>query len=176
MSPSLRGRGLKCLLRCSCVYNHLSPSLRGRGLKFFNFSCSSCYFSVALFTRAWIEIASLLSACQALPVALFTRAWIEIAHTLLYHKSEWVALFTRAWIEMGSSRIICSREYCRPLCEGVDWNVNSEDSGTAQIVALFTRAWIEIFCHVRCDCHRNFIQKQGLKLLIFCFTIRNSYY
>ena len=33
---------------------------------------------VALFTRAWIEIAMLLQITGAMVVALFTRAWIEI--------------------------------------------------------------------------------------------------
>ena len=33
---------------------------------------------VALFTRAWIEIAPALLASEQLLVALFTRAWIEI--------------------------------------------------------------------------------------------------
>ena len=33
---------------------------------------------VALFTRAWIEIATVLSTISKLVVALFTRAWIEI--------------------------------------------------------------------------------------------------
>ena len=34
--------------------------------------------SVALFTRAWIEILRRLSASMTSVVALFTRAWIEI--------------------------------------------------------------------------------------------------
>ena len=34
--------------------------------------------SVALFTRAWIEILSEMEALDAVPVALFTRAWIEM--------------------------------------------------------------------------------------------------
>ena len=33
---------------------------------------------VALFTRAWIEILSLLYCAFVKTVALFTRAWIEI--------------------------------------------------------------------------------------------------
>ena len=35
-----------------------------------------------------------------IPVALFTRAWIEIALECLYLRGDFVALFTRAWIEM----------------------------------------------------------------------------
>ena len=34
---------------------------------------------VALFTRAWIEILSLLYCAFVKTVALFTRAWIEIS-------------------------------------------------------------------------------------------------
>ena len=36
---------------------------------------------VALFTRAWIEIDSLLCCHVLAEVALFTRAWIEISLT-----------------------------------------------------------------------------------------------
>ena len=35
-------------------------------------------FEVALFTRAWIEILSIVLYCSQKRVALFTRAWIEI--------------------------------------------------------------------------------------------------
>ena len=35
-------------------------------------------YSVALFTRAWIEISSGSILLRQLDVALFTRAWIEI--------------------------------------------------------------------------------------------------
>ena len=35
---------------------------------------------VALFTRAWIEIMSLLIELKTVAVALFTRAWIEITN------------------------------------------------------------------------------------------------
>ena len=53
---------------------------------------------VALFTRAWIEILTILNVLILITVALFTRAWIEIAN----------ATFTEA----GALR--------RPLYEGVD--------------------------------------------------------
>ena len=36
------------------------------------------WYDVALFTRAWIEIISLLAKSPLKIVALFTRAWIEI--------------------------------------------------------------------------------------------------
>ena len=35
---------------------------------------------VALFTRAWIEIAPITIMLSSLSVALFTRAWIEISY------------------------------------------------------------------------------------------------
>ena len=54
--------------------------------------------SVALFTRAWIEMYKTTCVSIALAVALFTRAWIEI-----YCLSSLVSLLTR-----------------RPLHEGVD--------------------------------------------------------
>ena len=53
-------------------------------------------------------------------VALFTRAWIEIHMMSWYTFVDIVALFTRAWIEMCLC-LWCS--FCqkgRPLHEGVD--------------------------------------------------------
>ena len=98
VSPSSRGRGLKFTLPKPYIYTLGSPSSRGRGLKC---PIQLRHFqrrNVALFTRAWIEIFSRLSALGSSPssrgrglkydkdkdptgepkVALFTRAWIEI--------------------------------------------------------------------------------------------------
>ena len=60
--------------------------------KFFKFIC------VALFARAWIEIATLDKSALSCHVALFARAWIEI------------------------KRVAISAKHIRrrPLCEGVD--------------------------------------------------------
>ena len=55
-SPSLRGRGLKYYHHIYVYYAFTSPSLRGRGLKCFYLTGDMCILSVALFTRAWIEI------------------------------------------------------------------------------------------------------------------------
>ena len=56
--------------------------------------------TVALFTRAWIEIAdTVIFACYR-AVALFTRAWIEMDWAKMKTKKILVALFTRAWIEI----------------------------------------------------------------------------
>ena len=104
---------------------------------------------VALFTRAWIEMLSLIAKILINAVALFTRAWIEIAVILML-----IAL--------------CSG---RPLYEGVDWNwftgyINVFTSWSPSLrgrglkylphylfcflrpVALFTRAWIEMLISV----------------------------
>ena len=78
MSPSLRGRGLKCAYIGDRADDQTSPSLRGRGLKCQGHPRTSKVFCVALFTRAWIEIRFLLCAVLISHVALFTRAWIEI--------------------------------------------------------------------------------------------------
>ena len=56
-----------------------SPSSRGRGLKYLRPPLIVLYHSVALFTRAWIEIRFTAMFITGFPVALFTRAWIEIA-------------------------------------------------------------------------------------------------
>ena len=55
-----------------------------------------------------------------LPVALFTRAWIEIARVLLQGQVSLVALFTRAWIEITLAEDLQGGVKCRPLHEGVD--------------------------------------------------------
>ena len=59
--------------------------------------------TVALFTRAWIEIYSRTKYASRKTVALFTRAWIEIERATKIHDKLVVALFTRAWIEIRSA-------------------------------------------------------------------------
>ena len=61
---------------------------------------------VALFTRAWIEMASRGEKRSLTAVALFTRAWIEIINIKFTFIKNLVALFTRAWIEMGASTLV----------------------------------------------------------------------
>ena len=78
MSPSSRGRGLKSHRTISILYNP----------------------SVALFTRAWIEIDTIDDYAAHGDVALFTRAWIEIIINGGGIVPPPVALFTRAWIEI----------------------------------------------------------------------------
>ena len=59
MSPSLRGRGLKCQYETSNAPTPAaSPSLRGRGLKYVGAGAHRKVLPVALFARAWIEIQS----------------------------------------------------------------------------------------------------------------------
>ena len=53
-------------------------------------------------------------------VALFTRAWIEIERDRRILKLRLVALFTRAWIEIVMGNLYCSIIDGRPLHEGVD--------------------------------------------------------
>ena len=76
----------------------MSPSLRGRGLK----------FPVFVDRRTNVR------------VALFTRAWIEMAHLLIIKYLRRVALFTRAWIEIAMEHNLISGLISRPLYEGVD--------------------------------------------------------
>ncbi len=75
---------------------------------------------VALFTRAWIEIALDEVSFISSLVALFTRAWIEIDVKSGKYMTTAVALFTRAWIEMGVLRLQAFYDSRRPLHEGVD--------------------------------------------------------
>ena len=76
--------------------------------------------SVALFTRAWIEICASLIHITSIAVALFTRAWIEIRQNLAQEKHHLVALFTRAWIEIVLYNIKYLKYNGRPFHEGVD--------------------------------------------------------
>ena len=53
-------------------------------------------------------------------VALFTRAWIEILTVIVPRLTALVALFTRAWIEIVSGVSLVKLHPSRPLYEGVD--------------------------------------------------------
>ena len=53
-------------------------------------------------------------------VALFTRAWIEIVTMVSSPDPPMVALFTRAWIEISRTVSISKDKAGRPLYEGVD--------------------------------------------------------
>ena len=81
-SPSSRGRGLKSCVIITPALTAWSPSSRGRGLKYEKRTILNQLRSVALFTRAWIEIIQKNTLQTAVTVALFTRAWIEIAQLL----------------------------------------------------------------------------------------------
>ena len=76
--------------------------------------------SVALFTRAWIEITNLSVDAKGTSVALFTRAWIEIHKSVKCTRIHVVALFTRAWIEIMPIAYFTFVPTGRPLHEGVD--------------------------------------------------------
>ena len=76
--------------------------------------------TVALFTRAWIEICYGMCVSRLNLVALFTRAWIEIPNVRKCKYYNIVALFTRAWIEITIVPYVVISAICRPLYEGVD--------------------------------------------------------
>ena len=57
---------------------------------------------------------------MAISVALFTRAWIEILYHFITLYMFLVALFTRAWIEIDMISLLCRVYAGRPLHEGVD--------------------------------------------------------
>ena len=146
-SPSLRGRGLK--YRTSLILEHIrrgrplyegvdwnslseviaarevtSPSLRGRGLKCLALCCVTfrCYSRPLCEGVDWnCPLARWVPSGRTSP-SLRGRGLKYVSSSFsLAHSS--VALFARAWIE------ICKRvweprtAYSRPLCEGVDWNI-----------------------------------------------------
>ena len=78
------------------------------------------YCHVALFTRAWIEMARITPTTVYYNVALFTRAWIEIPFFSSSDFLKCVALFTRAWIEIEPMHMMSWYTFGRPFHEGVD--------------------------------------------------------
>ena len=128
--PLHEGVDWNCSTICSCCRHTRRPLHEGVDWNYF--ASAAWHFDfVALFTRAWIEI--LFTKCMIVfcIVALFTRAWIEIFLILEYLSIYLVALFTRAWIEIRFTINLQKCEQCRPLHEGVDWNV----------FAVFVWAW-----------------------------------
>ena len=102
------------------------------------------YPTVALFTRAWIEIFLLNFMLSQDNVALFTRAWIEMLIAVSQpYKGERRPLHEGVDWNIGN---IFGIKYCksRPLHEDVDWNFRSCSLCAVPQVALFTRAWIEM--------------------------------
>ena len=89
-------------------------------MKYKIFDNSCLVLSVALFTRAWIEITGNVHLPFGAVVALFTRAWIEIPHQYFRLSFVKVALFTRAWIEIEDGTLSVVKGGSRPLHEGVD--------------------------------------------------------
>ena len=81
---------------------------------------------------------------MAISVALFTRAWIEIRRVRVTKYLNGVALFTRAWIEMFMLSLFISFNRSPSLRgRGLKYKGLNADIVEA-LVALFTRAWIEI--------------------------------
>ena len=164
-SPSSRGRGLKYtglvqyrqwksrplhegvdwndVKSATQIIAFMSPSSRGRGLKFLSFT-DFLFVFVSPSSRGR-GLKSFYPICKTFRkfVALFTRAWIEMPHVI--------------------SCIISVK--CRPLHEGVDWNVSATPLAVLNPVALFTRAWIEI---CKTTCYKNYLMSpssrgRGLK-------------
>ena len=141
-SPSSRGRGLKYDLCDTQAQEHTSPSSRGRGLKFDRELVVLYRCTVALFTRAWIEISIHRLWEDKHQVALFTRAWIEIKLQHSTNVSKSVALFTRIEITLSiyASSVSIVALFARAWIE----IRQGTSHGKNPAVALFTRAWIEI--------------------------------
>ena len=143
MSPSLRGRGLKYIQGRALAMPAPSPSLRGRGLKSNIVSAIHVVQAVALFARAWIEIACMKWQCHGVYVALFARAWIEISDTMSKYRMSVRSPSLRGrglksprggplsftstspslrgrGLKYGTTKQVSRVKQSRPLCEGVD--------------------------------------------------------
>ena len=59
---------------------------------------------------------------KAEEVALYARAWVEIAFICEADQDSEVALYARAWVEIERSMRSTLRVRCRPLREGVGRN------------------------------------------------------
>ena len=62
--------------------------------------------AVALYARAWVEIAWLYGLCFWNNVALYARAWVEIFVWHNYNTFARVALYARAWVEIVYRRVV----------------------------------------------------------------------
>ena len=101
---------------------------------------------VSLFTREWIEIASVgLQPCRMMNVSLFTREWIEIIAPIRWH---WPLITSPSLRGSGLKYYTFVGDLheigCLPLYEGVDWNCIDCSGRSIVCVSLFTREWIEI--------------------------------
>ena len=92
--------------------------------------------TVALFTRAWIEIVRSNTSGDIISVALFTRAWIEIANTKPKRKNIEVALFTRAWIEMVTADSYYNKEKVGLLIHMMLAHHATQEWGTVSCLAI----------------------------------------
>ena len=122
----------------------MSPSLRGRGLKCHIVWRWVCINQVALFTRAWIEITYRISFYSTIPGRPLYEGvdWNDSRVAHHYPDSMSPSLRGRG-LKSPLSRFVLSA-IGRPLHEGVDWNTWLNIWQTTLRVALFTRAWIEI--------------------------------
>ena len=113
---------------------------------------SKTVVSVALFTRAWIEMYRPVLPC----IQFFGRP--------LYEGVDWNVLWYMPALDVSCRPlyegvdwnkfvVVKVAVYCsRPLYEGVDWNGRYKAVyGSLQHVALFTRAWIEIVEHLKIE-------------------------
>ena len=80
--------------------NEMSHSTRVRGLKYSYLPDFNAPGAVALYTSAWIEIATAGVFRHNGSVALYTSAWIEISSVSRISSLMFVALYTSAWIEI----------------------------------------------------------------------------
>ena len=149
---------------CSCPR---LPLYEGVDWNFVDFSIIMQALCVSLFTREWIEIATLAGVDNSSTVSLFTREWIEIGYTGNLSDFSW-RLPLYEGVDWNVHRPQYYHMCCSlPLYEGVDWNAcpdkfrlscpkspSLRGSGlkslrmlwiiSTPIVSLFTREWIEI--------------------------------
>ena len=147
----------------SCIS---STSSWGRELKFSAITSPSSSFTVDLFVRSWVEIASsyvmVISSSSTsswgrelkyIPagtynlsnaVDLFVRSWVEIFYTPSKNYPAFVDLFVRSWVEISTTLDLASAGASRPLREVVSWNFITSTQKVGEIVDLFVRSWVEI--------------------------------
>ena len=150
-----------------------SPSSRGRGLKLCLLLRMSRYQTVALFTRAWIEIpytSESFGGYRSPSSRGRGLKWYTLDYTVDYRMSpssrgrglkfckhtyscsrRRVALFTRAWIEILCFPSLCPFCWQSPSSRGRGLKLHRQSTvQNLRMVALFTRAWIEISVSALC--------------------------
>ena len=171
-SPSLRGRGLKWYSRRSEWRHTRSPSLRGRGLKSRIPPTILLRPSVALFTRAWIEMSRLALTTRQVTSPSLRGRGLKCTYRICCLTADMSPSLRGRGLKFGALIITAVVGWASPSLRGRGLKyivqANLDIMGT---VALFTRAWIEMMLTAwnwTKTAKSPSLRGRGLKCLLFC--------